>query len=132
MMALSSPVAPTTVLITLLFLLRGGSASFGSSLPSDIECDLYKRLPQSDVDLLEFPLNLEFLEAEFFSWGALGRGLDSFEPQLAMGGPPPLGVQKANLSALIKDVIEQFAYQEFGHLRYVPFLSFNLLQFKCW
>lgn len=74
-------------------------------------------LPKTDVDLLEFPLNLEYLEADFFSWGALGKGIDSFEPNLTMGGPPPLGVQKARLSPLIRDIIAQFAFQEFGHLR---------------
>ncbi|EPS63629.1 hypothetical protein M569_11158, partial [Genlisea aurea] len=74
-------------------------------------------LPKSDVDLLEFPLNLEFLEAEFFSWGAFGRGLDELAPELTQGGPPPLGPEKAKLSPLINDIIAQFALQEFGHLR---------------
>ncbi|PIN10610.1 hypothetical protein CDL12_16799 [Handroanthus impetiginosus] len=102
-MALSTSADSTTALITillLLLLLHGGSST-----------------AQSDVDLLEFPLNLEYLEAEFFSWGALGRGLDSIEPNLTMGGPSPVGVRKANLSPLVQDIIAQFAYQEFGHLR---------------
>ncbi|GFP97224.1 desiccation-related protein pcc13-62 [Phtheirospermum japonicum] len=34
-----------------------------------------------------------------------------------MGGPPPIGVQKAKLTPFIKDIITQFALQEFGHLR---------------
>lgn len=75
-------------------------------------------LPVSDVDLLEFPLNLEYLEAEFFLYGALGRGLDAIAPNLTMGGPPPIGVKKAKLNPLIRDVILQFALQEVGHLRY--------------
>ncbi|KAG4381390.1 hypothetical protein GLYMA_15G138132v4 [Glycine max] len=29
-------------------------------------------IPESDVDLLKFPLNLEYLEAEFFLFGSLG------------------------------------------------------------
>ncbi|XP_009796611.1 desiccation-related protein PCC13-62-like [Nicotiana sylvestris] len=70
-----------------------------------------------DVDLLEFPLNLEYLEAEFFLWAAFGRGLDSFSPDLAAGGPPPIGARIAKLSPLIKDVIAQFGFQEVGHLR---------------
>ncbi|KAE8783847.1 desiccation-related protein PCC13-62-like [Hordeum vulgare] len=45
-------------------------------------------LPQSDVDLLEFPLNLEYLEAEFFCWSALGYGLDGIDVNLTSGGPP--------------------------------------------
>ncbi|KAF7806789.1 desiccation-related protein PCC13-62-like [Senna tora] len=70
-----------------------------------------------DVDLLEFPLNLEYLEAEFFLFGSLGRGLDSVDPKLAQGGPPPLGAKLAMLDPLTKDVIFQFALQEVGHLR---------------
>ncbi|KAJ4771858.1 Desiccation-related protein PCC13-62 [Rhynchospora pubera] len=74
-------------------------------------------LPLSDVDLLEFPLNLEYLEAEFFLWGSLGYGLDKVAPKLTAGGPPPVGGKKANLDPLTRDVILQFAYQEVGHLR---------------
>ncbi|XP_047961251.1 desiccation-related protein PCC13-62-like [Salvia hispanica] len=96
---------PTTALITLFLFLLLLPISFGEGLP------------KSDVDLLEFPLNLEYLEADFFAWGALGRGIDHFEPNLTKGGPKPLGVKKAKLSPLIKDIIAQFAFQEFGHLR---------------
>ncbi|XP_057806110.1 desiccation-related protein PCC13-62-like [Salvia miltiorrhiza] len=92
---------PTAALLSLFLLAGAGAAG----------------IPGSDVDLLEFPLNLEYLEAEFFSWGAFGRGLDAFEPNLTKGGPPPLGVKKANLTPLIEDIIAQFAFQEFGHLR---------------
>ncbi|XP_060191439.1 desiccation-related protein PCC13-62-like [Lycium barbarum] len=74
-------------------------------------------VPKSDVDLLEFPLNLEYLEAEFFLWAAFGCGLDSFAPNLAAGGPPPIGARVAKLSPLIRDVIVQFGFQEVGHLR---------------
>jgi hypothetical protein len=78
----------------------------------------------SDVDLLEFPLNLEYLEAEFFLFGALGHGLDVVAPELADGGPPPIGAKLAKLSKLIKDIIFQFGLQEVGHLR------FSLILFK--
>ncbi|ERN06402.1 desiccation-related protein PCC13-62 [Amborella trichopoda] len=74
-------------------------------------------LPKLDVDLLEFPLNLEYLEAEFFLWGSFGYGLDKVAPNLTKGGPPPIGATKANLDPLTRDIITQFAYQEVGHLR---------------
>ncbi|KAJ4716810.1 desiccation-related protein PCC13-62-like [Melia azedarach] len=70
-----------------------------------------------DRDRIQLALNLEFLEAEFFLYGALGRGLDSIAPQLAAGGPPPTGVKKANLDFLTNQIIEEFGYQEVGHLR---------------
>jgi hypothetical protein len=78
----------------------------------------------TDVELLEFPLNLEYLEAEFFLFGALGHGLDVVAPELAEGGPPPIGAKLAKLNKLIKDIIFQFGLQEVGHLR------FSLILFK--
>ncbi|XP_059316069.1 desiccation-related protein PCC13-62-like [Lycium ferocissimum] len=71
---------------------------------------------KSDVDLVEFPLNLEYMEAEFFLWGSLGYGLDKFAPELADGGPSPIGARIAKLSPLIRDVIAQFGFQEVGHV----------------
>lgn len=104
MATISSISAASTTLFFFLLLLH-------SSLT------VSRNLPKSDVDLLEFPLNLEYLEAEFFAWGAFGHGLDVLEPNLTSGGPPPIGVQIAKLSPLIRDITAQFAYQEFGHLR---------------
>lgn len=76
-------------------------------------------IPQSDVDLIQFALNLEFLEAEFFLNGASGIGLDQVAPNLTNGGPPPIGARKANLDPLILDVITQLGLQEVGHLRFL-------------
>ncbi|CAL4914353.1 unnamed protein product [Urochloa decumbens] len=42
-----------------------------------------------DVDPVQFALNLEYNEAEFFLHGAYGQGLDQIAPGMAMGGPPP-------------------------------------------
>ncbi|KAG8369090.1 hypothetical protein BUALT_Bualt15G0114000 [Buddleja alternifolia] len=108
-MALSISTTSTTALITILLLLSGGSSTMASNESINI--------PKFDIDQLEFALNLEYLEAEFFSWGAFGVGLDSLAPNLTMGGPPPIGVMKANLSSFVRDIIAQFAFQEFGHLR---------------
>ncbi|KAK1431542.1 hypothetical protein QVD17_08002 [Tagetes erecta] len=74
-------------------------------------------IPKSDMNLLEFPLNLEYFEAEYFLFGSMGKGLDSIQPDLAAGGPPPIGAKQANLSVVVKDIITQFGYQEVGHLR---------------
>lgn len=73
---------------------------------------------KEDVELLQFSLNLEFLEAEFFLWSANGYGLDVTAPQLVMGGPPPIGGQKANLDFVTHNIINEFANQEIGHIRY--------------
>ncbi|OVA04303.1 hypothetical protein BVC80_1395g9 [Macleaya cordata] len=70
-----------------------------------------------DIDLMQFPLNLEHLEADYFLYGSLGYGLDKVAPELVMGGPPPKGAMKANLDNLTRNIITEFGYQEVGHLR---------------
>nr|KYP52604.1 Desiccation-related protein PCC13-62 [Cajanus cajan] len=71
----------------------------------------------AESDLLEFALNLDFLEAEFFLVGAEGRGLDAYAPELANGGPPPIGGRRANLDPDIKNVTFQFGLIAIGHIR---------------
>ncbi|GMI66581.1 hypothetical protein like AT3G62730 [Hibiscus trionum] len=71
----------------------------------------------NDNDQIQFALNLEFLEADFFLFGALGKGLDDFAPSLALGGPPPAGGRMANLDPTTRRIIEEFGYQEIGHIR---------------
>lgn len=71
----------------------------------------------SDDTQIEFSLNLEHLEAEFFLFGATGKGLDAVAPELAQRGPPPIGGQIANLDIVTRDIIYQFGLQEIGHLR---------------
>ncbi|XP_021742929.1 desiccation-related protein PCC13-62-like [Chenopodium quinoa] len=72
-----------------------------------------------DINLLQFAQNIEHLEADFFLWGALGFGLDEVAPELTLGGPPPIGVRKANLNNLTENIIKEFAYEEIGHLRII-------------
>ncbi|KAK4433853.1 Desiccation-related protein PCC13-62 [Sesamum alatum] len=100
-MALSASTT-TAALIALLLVLHGCST---------------QEIPNSDVDLVEFALNLEYLEAEFFTYGAFGGGVETLAPNLTMGGPPSIGGRRAFLTPLIRDIIAQFSLQEFGHLR---------------
>lgn len=75
------------------------------------------RVEANDTDQILFALNLEYLEAEFFLCGATGEGLDSINKSLANGGPRPTSCQKANLDDLVRRIIQEFGYQEVGHLR---------------
>ncbi|MCD7452150.1 hypothetical protein HAX54_015262 [Datura stramonium] len=84
----------------------------GSGYPED-EIPVYKE----DRDYVHFAQNLEFWEAEYFLWASYGYGLDVLAPNLTKGGPPPIGVQKANLDPLIHNIIMEFGNQEIGHLR---------------
>ncbi|XP_052188511.1 desiccation-related protein PCC13-62-like [Diospyros lotus] len=104
-------MATATMLISLiLFLLP-------TSHCSELDGNHHIHLPDSDADLLEFPLNLEYLEAELFLWASVGRGLDAVAPELSGGGPRPIGGRMASLDPFTKDVILQFGLQEVGHLR---------------
>ncbi|KAH0784563.1 hypothetical protein KY290_004161 [Solanum tuberosum] len=72
---------------------------------------------KEDIDKMQFAVNLEFLEAEYFLWASYGFGLDVVAPNLPMSGPPPIGARKANLDQLTNNIIMEFANQEVGHLR---------------
>lgn len=85
-----------------------------NSAPNNNYC---RPIEANDTDLIQFALNLEFLEAEFFLHGALGEGLDAISPNLALDGPPPIGGHKANLNPLVAPIIQEFGYQEVGHIR---------------
>lgn len=118
----------TTAILAFLFSLLLLPHSYSSELISSNDYGLESSpVPQSDVDLLEFPLNLEYLEAEFFLYGALGFGLDKVNASLTMGGPTPIGTKKAKLDPFTRDVITQFAWQEVGHLRFQIFYVFIYL-----
>eukprot|EP01018_Ginkgo_biloba_P017432 Gb_32514 [translate_table: standard] len=74
---------------------------------------------EGDADLFDFALNIEYFEAEFFLGSLYEEGLDKFAPQLTGGGPPPRGLQKANLDSRTRDIVLQFALQEVGHIRII-------------
>ena len=103
--------------LILLLLPVPGSCSTELLIESVIDRDT-SSVPRCDVDLLEFPLNLEYLGAEFFLFGSMGHGLDRIAPNLTMGGPAPIGARKANLDPFTQDIALQFGWQQVGHLRF--------------
>lgn len=76
-------------------------------------------VPAMDSDLLNFALNVEYFECEFFMGALYGVGLDKFAPHLTGGGPPPIGLEIANLDPATGDIVLQFGLQEIGHIRVI-------------
>eukprot|EP00253_Pinus_taeda_P003770 PITA_03770 len=72
-----------------------------------------------DADILNFALNLVYLEAEFFIGALYREGLDKFTPNLSGSGPPPIGLELANIDPATRDIVQQFALQEIGHVRII-------------
>ena len=107
-MSLSTSTITTTALLILLLPKSYSSkiAKFDSSIL------------EVDFDLLEFTLNLEYLEAKFFLYGALVYGLDKIAPNLTLGGPTPIIGKHGKMDNFTRDVIKQFSFHEVGHLRF--------------
>ena len=63
----------------------------------------------TDRDIITFLTNVECLEGQFDTWGTFGRG---FINGLEMGGPTPIGAQKANLTEATLRYLQEVALNE--------------------
>ena len=72
----------------------------------------------SDTDLLNFAMNLECLEAEYYSTAINGYGLNS---STLGNGPSAVGGLKANLSPELIQIATELANDEINHVR--PFVN---------
>jgi hypothetical protein len=74
----------------------------------------------TDADVLNFALNLEYLEAEFYLRAAYGRGLSAND----VGGRGSLGGvnggRRVNFaSAAVREYAEEIANDELAHVRFL-------------
>ena len=69
------------------------------------------------MDIINFLTNVECLEGQFDTYGTFGRG---FLDNLAMGGPTPIGAQKANLTEATLRYLEEVAINEQVLLMLMP------------
>lgn len=66
------------------------------------------------IQIANFALNLECLEASFYSWAAFGKGLSAED----FGGEPDvIGGMKAKLSPVAQAYAEEIAKDEIAHVR---------------
>ncbi|KAK9807864.1 hypothetical protein WJX72_011586 [[Myrmecia] bisecta] len=70
--------------------------------------------PINDLDVLAFALQLEYLEANFYSCAATGKPIDQ---TLWLGGPAPTGCYKGNYSAPVLDFFTELAANEVAHVK---------------
>ena len=70
-----------------------------------------------DVDVLNFALNLEYLEAEFYLQAAFGRSLSAADTG---GGPAPIGGSKVTFATdAIRQYAEEIALDEEKHVKFL-------------
>ncbi len=103
-----------------LFLTGAGIASAvaaGTALLgcSDATLPYVDAAGQAEVDVLNFALNLEYLEATFYSYIVTGKDLDS---SVTGGGPAPTGVpsQITFPNAQVNDLFAEIQFDEFSHV----------------
>ncbi len=75
----------------------------------------------TDVDILQFALNLEYLEAEFYTVATSGRSIDTFGVGITGDGTagPTTGGSRVifnNFSAPISNIMEELAFDERAHV----------------
>ena len=101
------------------FGLVSAGAALAACTPAVIAVD--PPAPNIDVDVLNFALNLEYLEAEFYLQAAFGRGLSDAD---SGGGPASTGGKKLvytgqPIDAAVQAYIEEIAIDEENHVKFL-------------
>ena len=74
--------------------------------------------PITDADILNFALNLEYLEAEFYLRAATGNGLAAADIG-ASAGAVTGGTKVTGLTAAQQSIVNEIAYDEQQHVRFL-------------
>ena len=104
-----------------------GLAGCGSSSPTPTPTPTPTPATYTDTDILNFALNLEYLEAQFYLYAATGSGLQSSD--IAPGSASPyqtvgtvtLGDAAAvpGLTPEQQDILNEIAFEEQAHVRFL-------------
>ncbi len=104
------------------FLAGAGSVAAATSIAgcSDdtVPAPIPETSPYSDIDILNFALNLEYLECEYYLRGATGAGLSAADAGSGAGTvTAPSGGPVTTGNALYTDFINEFSQSEVAHVR---------------
>lgn len=92
--------------------MMGVGATLAACVPTVVA-----QMPDIDVDVLNFALNLEYLEAEFYLQAAFGRSLNAADTG---GGPAPIGGRKVTFATpAIQAYAEEIALDEEAHVKFL-------------
>jgi hypothetical protein len=95
----------------------GASKLAGAASLGDL---VEKATAQSDVDILNFALNLEYLEAEFYQRAVFGTGLSSADTTgTGTRGTVTGGSAVPFQSDIIRDYAREIAQDELAHVRFI-------------
>lgn len=99
--------------------LGGGAAALAmASIPLPVEAA--SNLSKTDENILNFALNLEYLEAEFYLFATTGSGLTSADTSGRENeGATTGGAAVPFTDALLQSTAEELAVDEVAHVRYL-------------
>ncbi|OMO81902.1 hypothetical protein COLO4_23383 [Corchorus olitorius] len=84
---------------------------------TDIPPPLCRRVEGSSPDLLQFGLNLLYMQAEFSLCASDGEGIDIIAPDLVNGGPPSIGCTRANLDDRTRAILAELGFRSVRIIR---------------
>ncbi|MGI4827618.1 MAG: ferritin-like domain-containing protein [Janthinobacterium lividum] len=75
----------------------------------------------NDVDILNFALQLEYLEAEFYLYAATGAGLSAADAGTGAGTTtvPSTGTKLTGLTTAQQNIVNEIAYDEQQHVKFL-------------